>query len=110
MNASGEQANTKSEHLRLMATSIIAYDKDLPEISGRCPWVKPDSFLVKDFKAETGWSVDKSGRRPSELLLVAKLRQAVDKWRDDGYPGASEVTLRLFSFWFEEDHEVEGYS
>jgi type III restriction enzyme len=93
-----------------MATSIIAYDKDLPEIPGRCPWLKPDSFLVKDAKSETGWSVDKSGRRPSKLLLIAKLRKAVAKWRDDGYPGASEVTLRLFSYWFEEDHEIEGFA
>lgn len=93
-----------------MATSIIAYDKDLPEIPGRCPWLKPDCFLVKDGKSETGWSVDRSGRRPSRLLLISKLRQAVGKWRDTGYPDASEVTLRLFNYWFEEDHEIEGFS
>jgi type III restriction enzyme len=93
-----------------MAKSIIAYDKDLPEIPGRCPWLEPNCFLVKDSKAETGWSVDTSGRRPSKLLLVTKLRQAVGKWRNEGYPGASEVTLRLFNYWFDEDHEIEGYS
>jgi len=54
--------------------------------------------------------VDKSGRRPSKLLLIAKLRKAVDKWRTEGFPGASEVTLRLFGYWFEEDHEVEGFA
>lgn len=93
-----------------MATSIIAYDKDLPEIAGRCPWLKPDSFLVKDAKDSTGWRVDKSGRRSSKLLLISKLRKAVDAWRAEGYPGASEVTLRLFGYWFEEDHEVPDFS
>lgn len=92
-----------------MAASVIAYDKDLPEIPGRCPWLKPDRFLVKDPKSSTGWSVNTSGRRPSTLLIVSKLREAVDKWRDQGYPGASDVTLRLFGYWFEEDHEVNGF-
>jgi hypothetical protein len=38
-----------------MARSVIAYDKDLPEISRRLPWSKPDADLVKDPNAETGW-------------------------------------------------------
>ena len=71
-----------------MSSSIIAYDKDLPEIPGRCPWLKPDCFLVKDPKEPTGWRVDKSGRRQSKLLLISKLRRAVDAWRAEGYPGA----------------------
>ena len=87
-----------------MAKSVIAYDKDLPEIPGRCPWLPPASFLVKDSGAPDGWRVDDSGRRPSTLLLIRKLRQAVDRWRDDGYPGSSGVTQRLFGYWFEEDH------
>ena len=37
-----------------MPRSVIAYDKDLPEIPGRMPWHKPDAHLVKDGKAETG--------------------------------------------------------
>ncbi|MBI3068498.1 MAG: DEAD/DEAH box helicase family protein, partial [Betaproteobacteria bacterium] len=44
------------------------------------------------------------------LLLVDKLRQAVDRWREEGYPGASAVTRRLFEYWFEEDHEVAGFA
>lgn len=91
-----------------MPQSVIAYDKDLPEIPGRCPWLKPNSFLEKAGEGGTGWRVNTSGRRPSQLFLVSKLRRAVDKWRDDRYPGASDVTLRLFSYWFEEDHEVKG--
>lgn len=93
-----------------MARAVIAYDKDLPEIPGRRPWEKPTSYLVKDEAALTGWREDTSGRRPSRLLLVPKIRKAVDAWREQGYPGASEVTRRLFEYWFEEDHEVPGFS
>ena len=73
---------------------------------GRRPWEKPTSYLVKDDAAATGWRVDDSGRRPSRLLLVPKIRTAVDAWRERGYEGASEVTRRLFEYWFDEDHEV----
>ncbi|HOG02593.1 MAG TPA: DEAD/DEAH box helicase family protein [Accumulibacter sp.] len=93
-----------------MPNAIIAYDKDLPEIPGRRPWEKPTSFLVKDANSPTGWREDSSGRRASTMLLVPKIRDAVDKWRAEGYPGASDVALRLFSYWFEEDHEVKGFS
>lgn len=93
-----------------MAKAVIAYDKDLPEIPGRRPWEKPTSFLVKDDAAPTGWRVDASGRRPSRLLLVPKIRAAVDAWREQGYPGASDVTRRLFGYWFDEDHDVAGFA
>ena len=92
-----------------MAKAVIVYDKDLPEIPGRRPWEKPTSFLVKDDKSETGWRVDESGRRPSRLPLVPKIRAAVDAWRAGGYQGASEVSRRLFEYWFDEDHEVSGF-
>jgi len=92
-----------------MPKSVIAYDKDLPEIPGRRPWEKPTSYLVKDDAAATGWREDTSGRRPSRLLLVPKIRAAVDEWRAGGYQGASEVTRRLFEYWFEEDHEIPGF-
>ncbi|MFA4931408.1 MAG: DEAD/DEAH box helicase family protein [Caldisericia bacterium] len=92
-----------------MAKGVIAYDKDLPEIAGRCPWDKPTSYLVKDKAAPTEWREETAGRRPSQLLLVPKIRANVDAWREQGYPGASEVTRRLFAYWFDEDHEVTGY-
>lgn len=92
-----------------MARAVVAYDKDLPEIRDRRPWEKPISYLVKDDDAPTGWREDDSGRRPSQLLLVPKIRGAVDAWREYGYPGASEVTRRLFEYWFEEDHEIAGF-
>ena len=92
-----------------MAKAVIVYDKDLPEIPGRRPWEKPTSYLVKDDAAATGWQVDKSARRPSRLLLVPKIRAAVDTWREGGYEDASGVTRRLFEYWFEEDHEVPSF-
>ena len=92
-----------------MTKAVIRYDKDLPEIRGRRPWEPPVSHLVKDDDAPTGWREDDSGRRPSRLLLVPKIRDSVDTWRDGGYPGASHVTRRLFEYWFEEDHEVPGF-
>jgi len=91
-----------------MARSVIAYDKILPEIPSRCAWLPPTSFLIKDPKAPDGWRVDESGRRPSKLLLIEKLREVVAAWRDQQYPGASDVTQRLFQYWFEEDHVVTG--
>ena len=92
-----------------MAEAVIAYDRDLPEIPDRRPWEHPASHLVKDDAAPNGWRVDDSGRRPSRLLLPPKIRAAVDAWRDGGYAGASEVTRRLFAYWFDEDHEVAGF-
>jgi type III restriction enzyme len=93
-----------------MPKSVIAYDKDLPEIPGRRPWERPTSYLIKDEAVPTGWREENSGRRPSRLLLVKKIRAAVDAWREQGYEGASEVTRRLFEYWFDEDHDVEGFS
>jgi type III restriction enzyme len=92
-----------------MSKAVISYNKDLPEIPDRRPWEKPSSFLIKDTTSPTGWRVDESGRRPSRLLLVPKLRATVDSWREGGYAGASEVTRRLFEYWFEEDHEIPGF-
>jgi type III restriction enzyme len=40
---------------------------------------------------------------------VPKIREQVDAWRAGGYEGASDVTRRLFEYWFEEDHEVPGF-
>ena len=92
-----------------MAKAVINYDKDLPEIQDRRPWEKPESYLVKDEEESTGWRENTSGRRPTKLLLVPKIREAVDAWRESGYEGASEVSQRLFEYWFHEDHKVDGF-
>lgn len=89
--------------------SVVGYDRLLPEIPGRRPWERPESHLVKAPGTERGWREETSGRRPSHLLLVPRIREAVDAWRANGYPEASEVTRRLFEYWFEEDHEVDGF-
>ena len=91
-----------------MPASSIPYDRPLPEIPGRRPWEPPTSFLVKDEARPSGWRVDDSGRRSSELMLVPKIREAVDGWRKGGYPGASEITRELFRYWFEEEHYAAG--
>ncbi|MBL7064338.1 MAG: DEAD/DEAH box helicase family protein [Anaerolineae bacterium] len=83
-----------------MAT-VIHYDRTLPEVPGRTPYTKPDAYLEK--LGEGDYAV-RQGRRPSTMFLVDKLRQAVGQWRDDEYPGISDVTRRLFRFWFDEDH------
>ncbi len=89
--------------------SLVSYDKDLPEVPGRQgeAHLPPTAYLRKREGAEGGFEVV-SGRRPSKLLLVNRLREAVHAWREGGYPGASEVTKRLFSYWFEDDHALPG--
>ena len=88
-----------------MVRSVVQYDKDLPEIEGRNPYEKPDAYLEK--KSEEKFVVVNK-RRPSKMLLVNKLRESVDDWRNQGYPGASHVTKRLFQFWFDEDHMLKS--
>jgi type III restriction enzyme len=57
------------------------------------PGAEPDPYGVR------------THRRPSEgTHLVDGVRAAVDAWRANCYPGASETTQRLLRFWFEEDH------
>lgn len=46
-------------------------------------------------------------RRPSNALLVPKIREAVDGWREQGYPGITDTTRRLLTYWFDEDHQVD---
>ncbi|NWG14870.1 MAG: DEAD/DEAH box helicase family protein [Acidobacteria bacterium] len=88
-----------------MPKSIVKYDKDLPEVPEHDPFLPPTSYLVKDESAEEGYRLEE-GRRPSQLLLVNRLRAAVDRWRASQYEGASQVTQRLFSYWFDEEHLV----
>lgn len=85
--------------------SIILYDKELPYIEGRDPGTKPDSYLQK--KGQNEYEII-PGRRPSKMLLVNNLRDEVDKWRDSDYEGASDTTKTLFTYWFEQDHLVNG--
>jgi type III restriction enzyme len=80
--------------------TVVRYERDIPEVPGRNPYTIPEAYL----EARPGFNEVKvcEGRRPSALLLVGKMREAVDAWRDDGYRGASDTTLDLFRWWFEE--------
>ena len=80
-------------------------DLDLPDIPGRSPYTPPTSHLVQ--AGANAWGV-RDGRRQSKTMLVTSIRKAVDAWRASGYPGASEVTRRLFQYWFDEDHPMPG--
>ncbi len=40
--------------------------------------------------------------------LVAKIREQVYAWRQNGYAGASATSASLLRWWFETDHLVEG--
>jgi type III restriction enzyme len=45
-------------------------------------------------------------RRDSRSALVPGIRKAVDQWRNEGYPGATDTTRRLLQYWFEHDHKL----
>ena len=91
-----------------MTDAVVGYDQSLPEIPDRRAWEKPNQHLVKEGDSSE-WSV-KEGRRESRALLVPAIRREVDAWRNGGYAGASEVTRRLFEYWFQEDHDVPGFA
>jgi len=84
-----------------MPQSIVQYDKTLPYIEDRNPWEVPVSYLKK--KTANEYELVQ-GRRPSKMLLVNKLRSEIDKWRNDGYPGASGTSQELLAFWFDQSH------
>jgi type III restriction enzyme len=79
--------------------SALGYDQ-LPGLEDRDPYSKPTAFLRKPLGTEELELVPE--RRPSEMLVVNRLREAVDAWRDTGYEGASATTRELFRWWFEE--------
>lgn len=85
--------------------TLVQYDKTLPYIEDRDPSQKPTCHLIKD--GENSYKVAE-GRRPSKMLLVNKLREEVDKWREDDYPGITKTTRELLYFWFFNDHKVKG--
>jgi len=85
--------------------TLVQYDKTLPYIENRDPSKKPISHLIKD--GENSYKVVE-GRRPSKMLLVNKLREGVDRWRDEDYPGITDTTRELLYFWFFNDRRVNS--
>lgn len=47
-------------------------------------------------------------RIETSASLVTKIREEVNKWREDNYPEASETTKTLLRFWFNEGHLMDG--
>jgi len=84
-----------------MTERINVLEIELPEILERNPYAPPHSHLVK--AGADAWE-EIEGRRESRTLLVTRIREKVDAWREDDYPGVSDTTRRLFQYWFEEDH------
>jgi type III restriction enzyme len=78
--------------------TIVGYERDIPEIEDRDATQPPDKHLRKVDGIDDIEVVE--GRRPSRMLLVNKLRDAVAQWREAGYPGASTTTTDLFQHWF----------
>lgn len=79
-------------------SSVIGYDREFPELEDRDATQEPTKYLRKLEGSEDFEVVE--GRRPSRMLLVNKLRDVVDAWRADDYPGASATTYDLFKHWF----------
>jgi len=88
---------------------IVSYDSDLPEISNHNPFKPPEYHLRKKEGTRDQYEIVE-GRRPSKILAVNRLREAVSDWRQNDYPGCSHVTARLFNYWFFEDHLVDDRS
>lgn len=84
-----------------MNEHVNVLEIELPEIRERNPYAPPRSHLVKS--GADAWE-EADGRRESRTLLVTRIRQKVDAWREESYRGASDTTRRLFQYWFEEDH------
>ncbi len=71
-------------------TTVISNDKDLPEILYRLAHLLPDVYLRKRPGTADQFEIVEE-RRPSKLLLINRLRGAVEEWRKAGYPGASSL-------------------
>jgi type III restriction enzyme len=56
---------------------------------------KPDKSPLFDVKITTA-------------PCVPAIRQKVEAWRTDGYPGVTDTTRRLLNFWFNSDHRLPG--
>jgi len=48
------------------------------------------------------------GRRPSAIAIAQNLRRTVGEWRQSEYPGASDTTRELLTYWFERSHLTES--
>lgn len=59
-------------------------------------------------KAEGAKAEIVKGRRPSTINIAHNLRRAVSEWRQNEYPGASDTTRELLTYWFERSHLISA--
>lgn len=85
--------------------SIVHYDNIIPIIEGKDPTKPPNCHIVRDLLGH--YKIVK-GRRESSTFLVGSIRNKVDKWRKEGYPGVTNTTKELLNFWLESDHIIKG--
>jgi type III restriction enzyme len=86
--------------------SGFGYDLQLPGLENRDPYSEPTSFVRKVPGTDELEIVLE--RRPSDMVVVNKLREAVGVWRTSGYERATDTTKTLFRWWFEEA-ETAGF-
>jgi type III restriction enzyme len=65
-----------------------------------------DSAATTETPDGDPWAIPARRRSSNGTHLVDGIRAAVDAWRANSYPGASQTTRRLFNYWFEEDHQT----
>src|SRR5687768_557637 len=68
------------------------------------------SFVFRPRNQQEDWDLSDGtlARLPEyenayEMVLVMRLRAAVGRWRDDGYPGVTRTTSELLELWRRKD-------
>ncbi len=69
------------------------------------PWEEPVSHRTRPDKPGGKAKVIK-GRRPSPIVIVNNVRNAVREWREMYYVGASDTSIQLLNHWFNRDHKL----
>jgi type III restriction enzyme len=69
------------------------------------PWEEPNKHRVRADKKGLPPEI-KTYRRRSPIQMVNPLRAELRDWRQYNYPGASDTTRELLSYWFERPHRM----
>ena len=57
------------------------------------------AYFYRDPKARDAQGQARTGGTPIELELVNLIRERVEEWRKEGYPGVTRTTLELLEWW-----------
>ena len=57
------------------------------------------AYFYRDPKARDAQGQARTGGTPIELELVNLIRERVEAWREEGYPGVTRTTLELLEWW-----------